>query len=67
MIVISDRSVPEAPLADIEAVAVDRYADILITGETIAWKDMRAYLKLRLAGQSVIQPLKRAFKEFHGN
>jgi len=47
--------------AEMEAIAADRYADIVSTGETIAWDDMRAYLKARIAGKAVKRPLARKF------
>ena len=47
--------------ADMEAVAADRYTDIVATGETIGWDDMRDYLKARIAGQVAKRPLARKF------
>lgn len=47
--------------AEMEAVAADRYADIVTTGETIGWDDMRDYLKARIAGQVAKRPLARKF------
>lgn len=32
--------------------ADSRYADILATGETVSWADMRAYLEGRVAGNA---------------
>lgn len=47
--------------ADMEAVAASRYADIVATGETISWEDMRDYLKARIAGKTVKRPLSTKF------
>ena len=47
--------------ADMEALAAARYADIVATGETIGWDDMRTYLKARIAGQAVKRPQARKF------
>jgi predicted transcriptional regulator len=47
--------------ADMEGVAAKRYADIVASGETIGWDDMRAYLKARIAGKAVKAPLPRKF------
>ncbi len=47
--------------ADMEAVAASRYADVVATGETISWDDMRDYLKARVAGKSAKRPLARKF------
>lgn len=46
---------------DMEAAAAARYADIVATGKTIGWDDMRAYLKSRIAGQAVKWPQARKF------
>jgi len=42
--------------ADFHAVAEQRYARILETGETIHWSEVRDYLKRRLAGEVVAPP-----------
>ena len=47
--------------AEMEAVAAKRYADIVSSGETIAWDDMRVYLKARIAGNAAKRPLARKF------
>ena len=47
--------------ADMESVAASRYADIVATGETVSWDEMRDYLKARVAGKSAKRPLSRKF------
>ena len=47
--------------AEMEGVAADRYADIVSSGETIGWDDMRAYLIARIAGDTVKRPRARKF------
>lgn len=47
--------------ADMESVAANRYAEIVATGETIAWDDVRDYLKARVAGKTAKRPLPRKF------
>lgn len=41
------------------AVADQRYADFLESGESVPWEEARSYLKDRLAGKSVKQPAAR--------
>ena len=45
--------------ADFHAVADQRYAQFLETGESIPWEDARAWLKQRLAGKRVKRPAAR--------
>lgn len=45
--------------ADFDALAEDRYARIVSSGETIPWQEMRAYLEDRLAGKKVERPAAR--------
>ena len=44
---------------DFHAVADQRYADFLESGESIPWETARAYLKDRLAGKDVKRPVAR--------
>ena len=41
---------------DFQDVAEKRYAEIVATGETIAWSEMRTYLEGRLAGKKPRRP-----------
>lgn len=45
--------------ADFHALADQRYAQFLETGESIPWEDARAWLKQRLAGKRVKRPAAR--------
>lgn len=45
--------------ADFDAVAEARYADIVSSGETIPWTEMRKYLEARIAGKAVKRPAAR--------
>lgn len=45
--------------SDFHEVAEKRYAEILATGETIAWADMQAYLQSRLDGIACAKPVAR--------
>ena len=42
-----------------DAVAEQRYAQIVETGETISWDDMRGYLQARITGKSTRRPKTR--------
>lgn len=45
--------------ADFDAVAEARYADIVATGKTIPWQEMRGYLDARVAGKATKRPVVR--------
>lgn len=45
--------------AEFDAVAENRYADIVATGKTIPWQEMRAYLQARMAGKAAKRPAAR--------
>lgn len=45
--------------ADFDAVAESRYADIVATGKTIPWLEMRGYLEARVAGKTTKRPVAR--------
>ena len=45
--------------ADFDAVAERRYADIVATGKTISWQEMRGYLEARVAGKATKRPVAR--------
>jgi predicted DNA-binding protein len=42
--------------AQIEAVADERYAELLQTGKTIPWKEMRSYLEARIDRKPARRP-----------
>lgn len=45
--------------ADFDAVAEARYADIVASGKTIPWQEMRGYLEARVAGKAAKRPVAR--------
>ena len=45
--------------ASFDAVADDRYAGIVATGETIPWQEMRGYLEARVSGRATKRPVAR--------
>lgn len=45
--------------AEFHALADQRYAQFLESGESIPWEDARAWLKQRLAGKRVKRPVAR--------
>lgn len=54
---ITEKTQQEELRRDFEEQAEARYANIVATGETISWNDMRSYLESYVAGDSsAIQP-----------
>lgn len=53
---IAERTDQEERRRDFHEVAEKRYAGIVATGETIPWREMRAYLGSRLAGKKPRRP-----------
>ena len=45
--------------ADLDAVAEKRYAEIVESGMTISWNDMRGYLENCIAGKPAKRPVAR--------
>jgi predicted transcriptional regulator len=45
--------------ADFDAVAEERYARIVESGETIPWEEARSYLEARIAGKPAQRPKAR--------
>lgn len=45
--------------ADFDAVAEERYARIVATGQSIPWQEMRGYLEDRVAGKKTKRPVAR--------
>jgi len=56
---IAEKADQEERRADFNDVAEKRYAQIIASGKTIAWSEMRRYLEHRLAGQTAKRPLAR--------
>ncbi|AOV17239.1 CopG family transcriptional regulator [Acidihalobacter aeolianus] len=45
--------------ADFDAMAEQRYADIVESGETVSWDEMRTYLERRIVGEKPPRPRAR--------
>jgi predicted DNA-binding protein len=58
---VAEKAEQEERRADFDALAEKRFADIVKSGETIAWSDMRKYLEDRLAGRAPQRPTPRKF------
>ncbi len=53
---IAEKTARDESRADFAAEAEGRYANIIATGKTIPWSEMREYLKARMAGQNATLP-----------
>jgi predicted transcriptional regulator len=56
---IAEKAEKDDLRADFDAVAEDRYAQIVASGKTIPWQEMRGYLEELLTGNAVKRPLAR--------
>lgn len=56
---ISEKADQEERRGDFNDLADKRYANIIATGKTISWDDMRGYLEDRLAGKAATHPVAR--------
>ncbi len=56
---IAKRTEQEELRAAFDAVAEARYANIVATGKTIPWQEMRSYLEARVTGKKVKRPVAR--------
>lgn len=56
---IAEKTDDEERRADFDEVAERRYAEIVASGKTIPWGEMRTYLQRRLAGQRTRRPAAR--------
>lgn len=56
---IEEKADQEERRGDFNEVAEKRCAQIIASGETIAWSEMRGYLENRLAGKAVKRPVAR--------
>jgi predicted DNA-binding protein len=54
---IAEKAELEEQRADFDAVADARFAEIVETGKTIPWTDMRRYLEDRVAGKPAPRPV----------
>ncbi|MCC6868914.1 MAG: CopG family transcriptional regulator [Burkholderiales bacterium] len=53
---IAEKTADEERRSDFDAVAEQRYTDIVASGKTIPWNEMRAYLEKRLSGNKARRP-----------
>ena len=53
---IAEKTEQEERRAELDALADSRYAQILTTGQTIQWEDMRRYLLQRASGEQATRP-----------
>ena len=56
---IAEKAEQEEPRSDFDEVAERRLADIVASGKTIPWVEMRTYLEDRLAGKAARRPIAR--------
>ena len=56
---IAERVADEERRNDFHDTAERRYAEIAASGETIPWREMRAYLRDRLEGKTTTRPAPR--------
>ena len=56
---IAERADAEERLDEFHDTAAQRYGEIVASGETIPWSEMRTFLKERLAGKKLPRPLPR--------
>lgn len=54
---VAEKVSQEERRADFDQVAEQRYAQIVASGKTIPWNEMRRYLEDRLAGKPVTRPI----------
>lgn len=58
---IAEKTALDEKRADFREEAEDRYARIIASGESIAWDDMRNYLKAKASSKNVSLPKSRKF------
>lgn len=59
---IVEKVAREEKRADFDAVADERLAALVASGQTVPWQDMRAYLEARIAGEAVARPTAKKLK-----
>jgi predicted transcriptional regulator len=60
---IAEKAELEEQRADFDAEANARFANIVESGKTIPWTDMRHYLEERLAGKQIPPPVAKKKRE----
>lgn len=53
---IAEKTQQEEQRGDFEELAEKRYAEIVASGKTIPWREMRTYLESRLLGKTARRP-----------
>jgi predicted transcriptional regulator len=53
---IAEKTEREERQAEFEDTAERRYADIVASGKTVAWAEMRRYLETRVTGSKIARP-----------
>ncbi len=56
---IAEKAEQEERLEEFQGTAEQRYAEILASGETVPWSEMRRYLERRLTGKKIARPKPR--------
>lgn len=56
---IAEKTALDERCADFREEAEDRYASIIASGESIAWEDMRNYLKAKASNKDISLPKSR--------
>lgn len=56
---IAEKAEREERLEEFQGTAEQRYAEILASGETVPWSEMRRYLERRLTGKKIARPKPR--------
>lgn len=56
---IAEKAAQEELRSDFHEVAERRYADIVASGKTVPWGEMRQYLERRVAGKKALRPKAR--------
>lgn len=57
---IAEKAEQEERRAEFDATAERRYAEIVASGKTVPWHEMRRYLERRLTGKKTARPKPRA-------
>lgn len=53
---VAEKVGQEERRADFDEIAEKRYANLVASGKTIAWPEMRRYLEARIAGKAAVRP-----------
>jgi len=53
---IAEKTDQEERHAEFDELAESRYAQILATGQTVPWEEMRGYLQERMSGKEATRP-----------